>query len=245
MKLRALLWLLLLGLSTMEVASADASADLITAIGSNNSAAAEAALAAGADVNADVGQGRTMLISAVMFSRPQIVRMLIERGADPNRRAQDATIGNAVSAAFFAMNGASLTGMGDRDAAGHAIALETLKTIVTAKGADLNVLVRRVTSQMTPLMIAANASAADAVQVLLDAGADPNAMNGGKYTALDYAVDRAPGWSENPASNRVAIVRALLAKGAKKDRKPADGVTPLERAKRAGNSELVALLEAR
>lgn len=243
MKFRCLVCFLILGLTSTAIASGDATADLITAIGSNKPAAAEAALAAGADVNADVGQGRTMLISAVMFSRPQIVRMLIERGADPNRRAQDATIGNAVSAAFFAMNGASLTGMGDRDPAGHAVALETLKAVVTAKGADLNVLVRRVAGEMTPLMIAANASAADAVQVLLDAGANPNMLNGGKYTALDYAVDRAPGWSENPASNRVAIVRALLAKGARKDREPADGITPLERARRSGNAEIVALLQ--
>jgi ankyrin repeat protein len=242
MKIRSYLGLLILGLSTAGAACADATADLITAIASNKPAAAEAALAAGADINADVGEGRTMLISAVMFSRPQIVKMLIERGADPNRRARDATIGNAVSAAFFAMNGASLTGMGDRDAAGHAVALETLKAVVTAKDANLNLLVRRVTTEMTPLMIAANANAADAVQVLLDAGADVNVMNGGRFTALDYAADRAPLWSENPVSNREVIVRALLKKGARKDRKPADGVTPVERAKRAGNAEIVALL---
>jgi hypothetical protein len=47
-----------------------------------------------------------------------------------------------------------------------------------------------------------------------------------------------------PRSNRVIIVRALLAKGAKKDRKPADRVTPLERAKGAGNPEITALLAA-
>jgi ankyrin repeat protein len=249
MKLRAIFCLLLFwGLATgggARAASPEATSDLLTAIASNKPAAALAALEAGADINANVGEGRTPLISAVMFSRPEMVKMLLDRGADPNRRADDALVGNAVTAAFFAMNGTQLIGMGETTAAQHATALEVLKLVVSAKGADLNLLVRRATTQKTPLMIAAEAGAADAVQVLVDAGADPNTMNGGKYTALDYAVDRHPRWSENAASNRPIIVRALLAKGARKDRKPADGVTPTERAKRAGNPEVIALLAAR
>jgi ankyrin repeat protein len=249
MKIRALLCLLLFwGLATgggARAAITDTTSDLLTAIGSNKPAAARAALEAGAEINADVGEGRTPLISAVFFSRPEIVKMLLERGADPNQRAGDAIIGNAVTAAFFAMNGTQLIGMGDTDAAQHATALEVLNLVAHAKGVDLNLLVRRATTQMSPLMIAADAGAADAVQILLDAGANPNTMNGGNYTALDYAVDRKPGWSAAPASNRVAVVRALLANGARKDRKPKDGVTPAERAKRAGNAEITALLAAR
>jgi ankyrin repeat protein len=249
MKIRALLCLLLFwGLATgggARAATGNATEDLLIAIGSNKTVAAQAALDAGADINARDGEGRTPLIKAVMFSRPEIVKMLLERGADPNYGAADATTGNAVTAAFFAMNGTQLIGMGEMDASRHATALEVLKLVAHAKGANLNLLVRRATTQKTPLMIAAEAGAADVVQVLLDAGADPNTMNGGKYTALDYAVDRAPGWSEQPRSNRAVIVRALLAKGARKDRKPADGVTPAERAKRAGNQEVSALLAAR
>jgi ankyrin repeat protein len=249
MKFRAIFCLLLFwGLATgggARAATPEATSDLVTAIVSNKPDVALAALDAGADINANVGEGRTPLISAVMFSRPEMVKMLLERGADPNRRADDAIIGSAVTAAFFAMNGTQLIGMGETSATRHATALEVLKLIVSAKGANLNLLVRRATSEMSPLMIAADAGAADAVQILLDAGANPNTMNGGKYTALDYAVDRKPGWSAAPASNRVAVVRALLAKGARKDRKPADGVTPAERAKRAGNAEISTLLAAR
>jgi hypothetical protein len=248
MKLRAIFCLLLFwGLATgggARAANADATANLVTAIVTNKADAARAALDAGADINANTGEGRTPLIAAVMFSRPDVVKMLIERGADPNRRADDVTLGNAVTAAFSAMNGTQLIGMGETDPARHATALEVLKLVVRAKGADLNLLVRRATTQKTGLMIAAEAGAVNAVQVLLDAGADPNAMNGGRYTALDYAVDRHPHWSENPASNHVPIVRALLAKGARKDRKPADGVTPVQREQRAGNAEVIALLAA-
>src|SRR5690242_8691570 len=103
MNMRSLIYVLVLGLTAASPAFADPATDLITAIGSDKSADAAEAIAAGADVNADVGEGRTMLISAVMFSRPQIVRMLLDHGADPNRRARDTIVGNAVGAAFFAM----------------------------------------------------------------------------------------------------------------------------------------------
>ena len=249
MKIRALLclllfWSLATGGGAARAASADLATDLANAVGMNQPAAVRAALDAGADINAKF-DGRTPLISAVIMSNPEAVKVLLERGADPNRQADDAVVGNAVSAAFFAINGTQLIGMTELDAKRHARALEVLKLVVQAKGADLNLLVRRVTTQQTPLMIAAEAGAADVVQVLLDAGANPNAANGGKYTALDYAIERAPRWSEQPASNRPLIVRALLEKGARKDRKPADGVTPIERAKRAGNPEIAALLAAR
>ena len=215
---------------------------LVSAIGGDDIAQAQAAIAAGADVNANAGEGRTPLIQAVMFIRPQLVKLLVERGADPRREADDAIIGNAVTAAFFAMNGVALTAPSDEvDAGRHAAALEVLKA-VTAPKLGLDLLVRRATTQKTALMMAAEAGALDAVEVLLAAGADPNAMNGGGYTALDYAVERPSGPSRGSVADRTAIVRALLAAGATKDRKSADGVTPAERAARAGHTEIASLL---
>jgi ankyrin repeat protein len=141
--------------------------------------------------------------------------------------------------------GVELRGEADHlDAHKHAAALEVLKLVAERKP-DFNLQARRAGSSGTALMMAAQAGAADAVEILLAAGADPNVMNGGQYTALDYAVERAPGWSQVPAASRVAVVRMLLAAGARKDRKGADGLTPAERAARAGNTEIRALLAAR
>jgi ankyrin repeat protein len=221
---------------------APADSDLVAAIMSDNAAQANAAIAKGANVNADTGEGRTPLIVAAMSIRPAMVRLLLEHGADPNRRASDAATGNALTAAFFAMNGTELTGRGDEpDARKHAAALDVLKAVAGSK-VDLNAKVRRAATELTALMIAADAGAQDAVEVLLAAGADPNAANGGRYTALDYAVDRAPSWSPASPAARTAIVSALLAAGAKRDHKAADGVSVLDRAKRGGNAATIALL---
>jgi uncharacterized protein len=223
-------------------ASAEATLDLVSAIMANDVPKARAAIAGGADVNAGAQEGRTPLIIAAMATRPDMVKLLLEHGANPALESGDAACGNAVTAAFFAMNGNTLTGRDDEpDPRKRAAAVEVVR-LIAAKKVGLNLLVRRATTSKTALMMAAEAGIADVVQILLDAGADPNAMNGGKYTALDYAVDRAPVWTTAPRSARATIVRALLAAGAKKDRKGADGVLPVERARRAGYPELASLL---
>jgi ankyrin repeat protein len=231
-----------LAMPGLAVASSEATMDLVSAIVSNDLPKARSAIARGADVNAGGQEGRTPLIAAAMFTRPEIVKLLLEHGADPGREADDATCGNALTAAFSAMNGVTITGQDDEpDPRKREAAVEVVR-LIAAKKVGLNHLVRRATTSKTVLMIAAEAGVADVVQILLDAGADPNIMNGGKYTALDYAVDRAPVWSSGPRADRAKIVRALMAAGARKDRKGADGVLPVERARRAGYPDLVALL---
>jgi ankyrin repeat protein len=151
-------------------------------------------------------------------------------------------MGNALSAAFMAMNGVALLGRLDEpDPERQSRALEVLR-LVASRRPNCDVFVRRATSQFSPLMLAAEAGALEAVKILLAAGANPNLQNQGKYSALDFAVDRPPVWSQLPAADRVEIVRVLLAAGAKVDKKGADGVSPLERARRAGNTAAVELL---
>ena len=229
--------------------TSEATTQLVIAIMSNNPTQARTAIAAGADVNADTGEGRTPLIVAAMSTKPEIAKILIENGADPRKQAESPSTGNAVTAAFFAMNGTQLTGRVDEpDPKLRAAAIDVLRVVAKRMGEldkhGLDLPVRRATTNLTALMMAAEAGAADAVHALLDAGADPNAVNAGRYTALHYAVDRPPVWSQASAADREDIVRTLIAAGAKTDQKPADGVTPRQRAERSGNARYVALMNA-
>ena len=144
---------------------------LVSAVITNNAAMARAALAEGADVNANTGEGRTPLIVATMASRPEMVRLLLEKGADLSRVSEDPKIGNAVTAAFWGQNGDELMRpLSQSDPRKRATALEVLK-LVTAKKQGLNVKVRRGAGEMTALMIADQYGATDAAKILRDAGA--------------------------------------------------------------------------
>jgi ankyrin repeat protein len=144
---------------------------LVFAVLSDNAAMARAALAEGADVNANTGEGRTPLIVAAMASRPAMVRLLLEKGADPARLSNDPKIGNAVTAAFWGENGDELRRpVGQSDPKKRAKALEVLK-LVAAKRQGLNAKVRRDGQEVTALMMATRYGAEDAAKILRDAGA--------------------------------------------------------------------------
>lgn len=216
---------------------------LAIAIARNSPAMAQAALAAGADIDGDLGEGRTPLITAVMTVKPDAVKFLLEHGADPDKMARDPAIGNALSAAFFAMSGVAITRRGEADFVQErrAGALESLR-LIAARKPDFDVLVSRGGTRLSALMIAADAGVADVVRILLDAGASPNTVNGGRYSALDYAVDRAPGWSPASPADRLEVTKLLLAAGAQKNKTAADKLSPLQRAQRAGNADVAGLL---
>lgn len=193
-----------------------ATSRLVTGILSGNASIISAALAEGANVNADTGEGRTPLIVAAMSTHPEAVKALLERGADPSKTAEDPAIGNALTAAFFSSNGTELTGLADGpDARKHEAALEVLRLLAGTK-ADRNLLVRRGPTNMTILMIAARAGALDATQVLLKAGADPNTKNAGQFTALDFATGGASSVPRVAPEDRAALVRAIQAAGGRK-----------------------------
>lgn len=92
----------------------------------------------------------------------------------------------------------------------------------------------------TPLHLAAAASRLESAKVLLEAGADPNAVNRRGATPLHYACDPRPRsrgtW--NPAA-QVAIIDALIEGGADVNRGDRGGATPLHRAVRARSASAV------
>jgi ankyrin repeat protein len=215
---------------------------LQTAVFNNDPAAVDLAIRAGSNPRLS-GRDGSLLAHAALMGCSRSVRALLEHGADP--AAPGPNGGVALHAAFFAINGSALLGRLERPApAQRAEALEIVR-LLAARKVGLDTPVRIGPTNMTPLMQAADAGALDVVQILLDAGANPNAANAGGYTALDFAVDRAPVWATLPSGQRVGVVRALLAKGARRDRAGRDGLTPLARARRTGNPEIIALLEAR
>lgn len=234
--------LAVLALAAPAPAAAQTTEALTIAVMQNDPAAIDRAIRAGADPRA-LGPNGSPLAIAAMSGRARAVRALLDHGADP--AAPGPNGGNALTATFFAMSGVALLGRDEApDPARRADALEVLR-MIAARKVGLDTPMRLGPATFTPLQQAAEAGALDVVQILLDAGANPNATNGGRYTALDYAVDRPPSWAALPQDRRADIVRALLARGARLDRAGADGVTPLARARRAGNPEIVALLEGR
>jgi uncharacterized protein len=102
--------------------------------------------------------------------------------------------------------------------------------LLIARGADI----RTRTSHgfaNTPLHAAAAGRRCDCAQILLEAGADANALDANAYTPLHIAA----------AGGEVGLIRLLLAHGAEPDAR-GPGRTPMEMALERGEAEAAALL---
>ncbi len=183
-----------------------------------------ALLEAGASPNARANHGKTPLHHATVHRR--VVRMLLKAGADPN--AGDAqgltpleTCGTGRARAIMLAGGA-------------------VETILTAARAGDLAKVRRFLAEdaaavtetdsagNTPLHRAASKGQAAAVELLLAAGADVDALNDRGAAPLHQAA----------AAGDAATVAALLAAGADPSTADNDGATPLHVAAEQGQAEL-------
>jgi ankyrin repeat protein len=187
-------------------------------------------VAAGADVNAQSKIGRTPLIVAAGHpGGAESVRLLLSKGADP--KAKDGSEATALTEAARVNDLDSLRALlarpvdvnaGDRlgftallYAAGHGSAPAV--KLLLEKGANPNTsyerenLVRNgpiALTKLTPLMMAPTSSP-EAIQMLIDAGANVNARDGRGMTPLMFAAA-----SDKP---NLAILRILLKAGADQD----------------------------
>jgi ankyrin repeat protein len=192
---------------------------LIEAAARGDLAALRRLLAAGADLHARDASGRNAVLAATQGAHQAAAVWLIERGADVN--AQD----QIHDSAFLLAGARGLT--------------EIVRAALPK--ADPRSLNRYGGTALIP---ACHYGHVDTVRVLLEwkgpGRVDPNHVNRLGWTALLEAVilgDGGPAYTE--------IVRLLLAHGA--DRRIADreGVTPLEHARRRGQTAVVPLLAAR
>ena len=175
-----------------------------------------AALAAGADLNAQNHDGQTPVMSATYAHQTEAVRLLFHRGADPDLR--DDLLNNP-----FLYAGAE--GM-----------LDILRLAHEA-GADPTITNRYGGVAIIP---AAERGHLEVIRYLVDHTAvDINHVNRLGWTALLQAIILSDG-----GPTHQEVVRLLIAGGADLNIPDADGVTPLQHARQRGYTEIESILTA-
>jgi ankyrin repeat protein len=205
------------------------------------------AIRQGADVNA-LWEDQTLLSAAVQIGDPELVRLLLAAGADPNRKHPDGTTaltwcGNAEITALLLDAGASARHeLGERmeyfslQSAAEDGDLERLRLLLDRGGAECQL--SRLTAGLawTPLHYAVNGGHREAAQLLIDAGADPDLFEDDLSfdTAISLAADRGD----------VEMVKLLLANGADPalEAWPARSALDIAR-QHTGNPELLECIE--
>ena len=176
---------------------------LMTAARTGSVGAVTTLLAYGADANAlETSEGQTALMWAVSQRHPEVVRVLIEAGADVHARSRVRTVASAQSPRTGEAEGVSAVDEGGFTPILFAARQGDLASarLLRAAGADVNDTAPAGTSV---LVVAAHSGHGPLAAWLLDQGADPNAAGAG-YTPLHAAILRGD----------ADLVSALLAHGA-------------------------------
>jgi ankyrin repeat protein len=118
----------------------------------------------------------------------EAVEALLRKGANPNRIADE--FGENVNAVMIAMNQLSYNRLNHQHEAQSPRYLQTIKLLL--KSPTINVNLRAKRNGYTPLMYAVRMAMPDVVQLLLNAGADPNSTAyGQQFSVLSLAISKA------------------------------------------------------
>jgi len=183
-------------------------------------------LSHGADPNAkETQQGHTAVMRAVAEKHPEVVRALIDRGADVRARSK-----GGFTALLFASQQAEIASA----------------KMLLAAGADVN---EKTPKNGTALVLAAASGREQFAIFLLENGADPNAADAYGVTALHYAVPRGIAGIDSVSiifrpfhevpPNMPGLVKALLAHGANPNVQIARNFPPYSRSPYALQTSLV------
>lgn len=185
------------------------------------------AIESGADLNAFDRNGNTLLHAAVLDNQPQLIQLLLARGANPNTPSGSPKVEWRYEANFRSgdYKVPSKPPLMLAAEAGSADAMQLL----LAAGADANF---RSPDGETILHIATAAGHADAVAVALSANPDPNVVDNNGRTALHILLQN----RDSPVSEGADIMRLLAAKGARTDLKNKRGLTAVDLLERAPES---------
>ncbi len=225
----------------------DGSTPLLLATRKSFRSVCEALLARGANPNLSDSASEVPLDAAASRGDEAIVRLLLDKGAEVNRKSKSGTTSlhrtsSTNIARLLLERGAEVNAQDEEGRSPLHVAASydrrAMVELLLAQKADAKLTNK---SGWTPLHAAADAGAASIIAPLIQNGADPNQQDGSKRVPLDYVI-RVRENSQPAFANYPETLKALLAGGASPN-PPGDKVsTLLYRAVAAGYEQMAEML---
>jgi len=179
----------------------------------------------------------TPILAAIYHGKPEIARLLVERGA-PVSFAEACALGDSERAkSMLAANPSVLHSRTADGFSGFGMAIffrhpELARDLVEL-GADVNEAAENA-QRVAPAHAAAAVCDHETMRLILERGADPNARQQMDYTPLHGAASRGD----------VEMAKILLAHGADRHAKASDGMSPSDVARKYGHAQFADWLDA-